>query len=198
MSEFAVRAANASDEAAVLELAAAEMRAQEERDARFALRPEAAARYALYLRDRIRDIDSAVFVAESGGRVVGSVVASVRTQESFFVQRRFGYVSDLMVEPGTRRQGCGRALWERSRLWFRGLGIGAVRLHVAVSSPEARAFWKSLGAEDFLCEAWIDLPPQAVESPGPRAAGATAAGATAGVAAGGSAVENEVGEEEGA
>jgi len=169
MTEFAVRAAKADDESAVLELATAEMRIQQERDPRFELRPDASARYVVYLRDRIRDIDSAVFVAERDGSVVGSVVASVRTQESFFLARRFGYVSDLLVDPGSRRRGCGRALWQRSQLWFRGLGVGTVRLHVAVSGPEARAFWKSLGAKDYLCVAWIELPERAVGAPESRA-----------------------------
>jgi len=169
MTEFSVRAARTADEAAMLELALAEMHLQQERDPRFELRPDASSRYVVYLRDRVRDIDSAVFVAEREGRVVGSVVASVRTQESFFVARRLGYVSDLLVEPSARRQGCGRALWERVRLWFRGLGIGIVRLHVAVNSPEARAFWKGLGAEDFLCEAWIELPQFVVGAPESRA-----------------------------
>jgi len=62
-----------------------------------------------------------------------------------------------MVDPSARRRGIGRALYDRTVLWFRSLGIGVVRLHVAVKSDEARAFWKSLGAKDFLVEAWIDL-----------------------------------------
>jgi GNAT superfamily N-acetyltransferase len=179
MSDPVVRAAKASDEKEVLALAHEEMRAHEELDPRFALREDAEARYAVYLRDRLRDIDSAVFVAEQDGRIVGSVIASVRTQESFFRARRFGYVSDLIVAPGSRRGGVGKALWERAALWFRGLGVGVVRLHVAVRSDEARAFWRNVGAEDFLTEAWIDLPGgsagkdegAAEEAGGPKAAG---------------------------
>ncbi|MEZ5063333.1 MAG: GNAT family N-acetyltransferase [bacterium] len=158
MTDHSVRAAKATDETAILALAQAEMAAHESIDPRFKLRPDANARYAVYLRDRLRDIDSAVFVAEAGDRIVGSVIASVRTQESFFEARRFGYVSDLIVAPDLRRSGVGRAMWQRSAMWFRGLGIRVVRVHVAVRSDEAREFWRRVGAEDFLCEAWIDLP----------------------------------------
>jgi GNAT superfamily N-acetyltransferase len=157
MPEFTLRAAQASDESAILDMARVEMEEQAGVDGRMTLRPDAAARYAVYLRDRMRDFDSAVFVAVDGKRVLGLVVASVRVQESFFVQRRFGYVSDLLVDPTARRGGIGRALWEKARQWFRALGVEVVRLHVAAKSETARAFWAGVGGEDFLIERWIDL-----------------------------------------
>lgn len=177
MSECTVRAAKAVDEGPILALAQAEMRAHERLDPRFKLRADADSRYVVYLRERIRDLDSAVFVAEApDGRILGSVVASVRTQESFFESRRFGYVSDLIVSPDARRQGVGRALWERCALWFKGLGIDVVRVHIAVASPEARRFWDRVGASDFLTESWIDLSAEA--APPPPAAGSPASDLT--------------------
>lgn len=158
MSPLTIRAARTADETAVLDIAADEMAAHERMDPRFRLRSDAKGRYALYLRDRMREIDSAVFVAEDEGMVVGVIVASIRRQDAFFETRRYGYVSDLMVVPDRRRRGLGRMLWERAVLWFRSVGIDVVRLHVSTRSPEARAFWRSAGAEDFLAEAWVDLP----------------------------------------
>lgn len=168
MSDVEVRAARAADEAVVLSLAREEMVAQEAMDPRFGLRPDAADRYALYLRERMADIDSSVFVALLEGTAVGIAVGSLRKQENLFQLRRFGYISDLVVSPAARRRGVGGALYERLALWFRGLGTEVIRLHVAVRSEEARAFWRSVGAEEFLTEAWIDLAPQSspeAESP---------------------------------
>jgi len=173
MTEARIRAAKMADEEALLELAQQEMKAQEARDPRFRLREDAKDRYALYLRGRMRDLDSSLFAAEADGAVVGMAIGTVRKQDSFFEVRRFGYVSDLVVAPGVRRRGIGRQLYERVALWFRGMGIEVVRLHVAVRSPDAREFWRSLGAEEFLAEAWIDLEqPGAVPS---ASAGAEAA-----------------------
>lgn len=171
ISAIKVRAAKSADEKGVLALAQAEMEEHVRMDVRFRLRDDAFSRYAVYLRDRMRDIDSSVFVAEDGERIVGLAIGTVRKTDSFFQAQRFGYVSDLMVSPGMRRRGVGRALYERTALWFRSLGIDVVRLHVAVESGEARAFWRSIGARDFLVEAWIDLPAAvAPESDSPAAA----------------------------
>jgi GNAT superfamily N-acetyltransferase len=157
MSEIKIRAAKMADEKAILALAEAEMAAHVRMDERFRLREDANNRYAVYLRDRMRDIDSSVFVAEDGDRILGLTIGTVRRVDSFFAAQRFGYISDLMVDPSARRRGIGRALYERTVLWLQGLGVGVVRLHVAVKSDEARAFWRSVGAQDFLVEAWIDL-----------------------------------------
>lgn len=157
MTEIRIRAARMADEGSLLELAQREMKAQEERDPRLRLREDARDRYAVYLRGRMRDLDSSIFVAEGDGGIVGMAVGTVRKQDTFFELRRFGYVSDLVVAPAFRRRGVGRRLYERVALWLRGMGIVVVRLHVALRSPEARAFWKSLGAEEFLAEAWIEL-----------------------------------------
>lgn len=164
MSSCTVRAAKTADEPAILALVKDEMSAHERLDPRFRPRADAVGRYAIYLRDRMREIDSTVFVAEEEGRVIGVAIGSMRVQDAFFETRRYGYVSDLMVMPEARRRGIGRALWTRVALWFRSVGISVVRLHVATKSTEARGFWKSVGAEDFLAEAWIDLPAVALPS----------------------------------
>jgi GNAT superfamily N-acetyltransferase len=172
MSELEIRAARPADEPMILEIMREEMKSQEALDPCFRLRPDAGDRYALYLRNRMRDIDSSVFVAVAGGKVLGVVVGSLRSQESLFDLRRFGYVSDLVVASTVRRRGVGRRLFERAAMWFRGLGIRVIRLHVACSSPEARAFWRALGARDFLVEACLELKPAAAAEPQPAPAAA--------------------------
>jgi GNAT superfamily N-acetyltransferase len=159
MSEFLVRAAKPTDEPEIVELARQEMQQHARSDPRFRLRADAASRYAVYLHDRLREIDSSVFVAEGpDSRILGAAIGSIRIQEAFFETRRFGYVSDLVVASDVRRLGVGTALWGRVGLWFRGLGVSVVRLHIAARSEAATGFWKSIGAEPFLIEGWIDLP----------------------------------------
>lgn len=168
MSELEIRAARPADEPMMLDLMREEMKAQEALDPCFRLRPDAADRYALYLRNRMKDNDSSVFVAVAGGKVLGIVVGALRSQETLFELRRFGYVSDLVVASTVRRRGVGRKLFQRAALWFRSLGIRVIRLHVASASPDARAFWKAIGARDFLLEACLELDPVPVAEPEPE------------------------------
>jgi ribosomal protein S18 acetylase RimI-like enzyme len=155
MTNAVVRSAKMSDEAEILALVQAEMSALETMDARFKLRPDAMGRYATYLRERMREVDSALFIAEQDGRVVGLGIASTRGQSTFFEPARTGYISDLLVEPSHRRRGIGTLLSDRMTKWFRGLGLEVVRLHVASCNQNARDFWRARGASDFLVESWI-------------------------------------------
>jgi GNAT superfamily N-acetyltransferase len=157
MSEIAVRAAKMSDEPGILALARQEMTALEKMDPRFRLRPDSEGRYATYLRERSRDTDTGVFVAEENGRLIGLAIASIRAQNSFFEPSRYGYISDLLVLESERRRGIGTILFRRIMKWFRGQGITVARLHVASCNEAARAFWSSVGAGDYLVERWIDL-----------------------------------------
>jgi ribosomal protein S18 acetylase RimI-like enzyme len=157
MSEIAVRAAKMSDEPGILALARQEMTALERMDPRFRLRPDSEGRYATYLRERSRDTDTGVLVAEENGRLIGLAIASIRSQNSFFEPSRYGYISDLLVLESERRRGIGTILFRRIMKWFRAQGITVARLHVASCNEAARAFWSSVGAGDYLVERWIDL-----------------------------------------
>jgi GNAT superfamily N-acetyltransferase len=157
MSEVVIRAARMSDEAGILALAKQEMTALEAMDPRFRLRADSEGRYATYLRERTREADTAVFVAEENGRIIGLGIASVRAQASFFEPSRYGYISDLLVLETERRRGIGTLMYRRMVKWFRGFGISIARLHVASCNEPARAFWNVAGATDYLVESWIDL-----------------------------------------
>lgn len=165
MTNYIIRALKITDEPELLALVREEMVQLERMDARFKLRPDAMTRYANYLRERIREMDSAVFVAEFEGRAIGLGIASIRQNVSFFEPSRFGTISDLVVSPEMRRQGVGSGLVERMRKWFRSLGVDVIRLYVASENLPAREFWKSESAKDYLVETWIPVD---------RAAGALA------------------------
>jgi GNAT superfamily N-acetyltransferase len=170
MTNVVVRAIKMSDEPEILALVREEMTALESIDARFKLRHDAMARYTTYLRERTREVDSAVFVAELDGRVVGLGVASIRPQSTLFEPARTGYISDLLVDPSVRRRGVGSLLHERMTKWFRSLGLDVVRLHVASCNSGAREFWRSRGAREYLIECSMDAT-AAADRPIERPAG---------------------------
>lgn len=88
-------------------------------------------------------------VAESGGRVVGAVVATA-------VSDRMAHIAQVVVDPSARGQGLGRQLVERACSAVSGT-FGAVSLLVAESNVAAQSLYFSLGFRkraDFLA-GWL-------------------------------------------
>jgi ribosomal protein S18 acetylase RimI-like enzyme len=57
------------------------------------------------------------------------------------------YVGILLLAPGERSHGLGRALWASLERWLLGRNADAVRLIVQEQNPGAMRFWRSLGFE---------------------------------------------------
>ena len=84
------------------------------------------------------------FVAEAGGRVVGTVLCGH--------DGRRGYIYHLAVSPSARRRGVGRALAEGALASLRAAGIRKCHLFVFNANRAALAFWTALGwqVRDFV------------------------------------------------
>ncbi len=102
--------------------------------------------YGRSLSDRLEDSHTQVFVAETEGRVVGYVLGVVvDLLPEMFEQQAGGFLADIYVEAGWRRQGFGRALVAALTDWFRQRGLTYYEWHVPASNPAALAFWRSMG-----------------------------------------------------
>jgi ribosomal protein S18 acetylase RimI-like enzyme len=111
-----------------------------------------------YVRGNILGSDDwCVFVAEAGGRLVGQIMGNLREQIPVFEPGRYGYVTDVVVDPASRRSGVGRALFEALREWMRKRGAPHVQLQVAHNNPASQAFWREMGCTDFMHTLWYDL-----------------------------------------
>jgi ribosomal protein S18 acetylase RimI-like enzyme len=102
------------------------------------------------------------FVAEQGGAAGGFVFATIPPETP-----DLGHVTDLYVEPSSRRHGVGRALMRQITRVLRERGVGHVGLDVRVDNAPARAFYDGLGfveEERFLAtsvatvEDWLAQP----------------------------------------
>ena len=78
-----------------------------------------------------------LFVAESDGRVAGSVMVGYEGHR--------GWINYLAVEPAARRGGLGRALVERAERELGARGCPKVNLQVRGSNRAAVAFYERLG-----------------------------------------------------
>ncbi len=138
--DFTIRRAEPADAAALVELGAA-VGAEPEGWLISVSSWRSAADERRYLRALRRFPDAAVFVAESGGRVVGRLSVA---REGHPASR---HVADLglMVAATHRRRGVGRALLEAAVDWAREAGVRKLELHVFPHNAPAIALYRRFG-----------------------------------------------------
>jgi GNAT superfamily N-acetyltransferase len=97
-------------------------------------------RAARALGEAIRSADSAVWVAERDGRLLGVCTAYLD-----FHSVRFGprcWVEDLAVDPEARSQGIGGALLAEARRWAEAEGATHLELDTAEARTDAQRFYE--------------------------------------------------------
>jgi ribosomal protein S18 acetylase RimI-like enzyme len=110
-------------------------------------KPDGPGRSEEYISSVIADENTALFVAQSDGGIVGLVQILLREASdiSIMVPRRYATIGTLVVKRGFRRSGVGRALMERAHQWAQARGASQVELGVWEFNKGARAFYERLG-----------------------------------------------------
>ena len=120
--------------------------------------PEGEQAWEKYLReDILGNSEWCVFVADADGSLVGHIMGTVRDRVPVFEPERYGYVTDIVVDPEARRSGIGRALFAALQDWFRAHGVSVLELQVAHHNPASQAFWRAMGCTDYMDAMWFDL-----------------------------------------
>ena len=117
----------------------------------------AASGYARFLASQLRDPDSVVFVADLDGRVVGYCYAGIEPLSWKELRDEAGFIHDLALDPGARRQGAGRALMNAALEWFRGRNITRVMLWTSPSNTAARQLFERAGFRPTMIEMSLEL-----------------------------------------
>jgi ribosomal protein S18 acetylase RimI-like enzyme len=81
----------------------------------------------------------------------------VRDQVPVFEPERYGYVTDIVVDPAARGSGVGQVLFEALKAWFRERGVSNLELQVAYNNSVSQAFWRAMGCTDYMDTLWYDL-----------------------------------------
>lgn len=93
-----------------------------------------------------------LLVAESGNQIVGFVEAYIReTNHPALKPRRYGHISDIVVDYHYRRKGIGHSLISQTHQWLLNREITDIELGVFSFNQEALSFYTKLGYKNKLC-----------------------------------------------
>ena len=105
--------------------------------------PAGQAAMEIRLATVLADPGHAVFGAEAAdGSLVGWVHVCSRL---LLIDPPSAFIEGLVVAPGARRQGVGRALMAAAEDWSRSRGAQTVRLRSGATREDAHAFYRALG-----------------------------------------------------
>ena len=112
--------------------------------------------YIDWLLERAAKEDGAIFIAESGGKIVGIVSPTIQHYGKHEVLGRssakpYGYVTDLFVDPEFRGQDLGTKLMATAEEYFRSKGCDYATVGVLAPNKGTWDFYKKIGyAERYI------------------------------------------------
>jgi ribosomal protein S18 acetylase RimI-like enzyme len=115
--------------------------------------------YAWFLGTQLEEQDTAVFVAERSGAVVGYVYVALEPQSWKELREAAGYIHDVVVAPEAQRLGLAAALIETACEWLRSNGAPRVILGTAEKNEQAQRVFERLGFRRTMIEMTKELPP---------------------------------------
>ncbi len=152
---FTIREAQEKDFSSILTLWEKLFQMHREIEPCFAILGDNRSSFGIYLKQQIRNPRSCVLVAEVQGTLCGFIIGILQSCGPQ-TQGSLGHISDLYVDHPYRRQGIGRALFQKVKSWFAHHGVQGITVQVADRNPEARLFWYQMGFRDFTHRLWYD------------------------------------------
>lgn len=158
-STLQVRPATTADLEALGRLGASLMRAHYAYDQRRFMAPggQPERGYARFLGSQLDRPDVGIFVAETGGAVVGYVYAGIEPVSWKELRDESGYVHDIVVDEAHRRKGVATALMEAALAWLTERGLPRVVLGTAQPNDGAQRLFEGLGFRRTMVEMTREL-----------------------------------------
>jgi GNAT superfamily N-acetyltransferase len=123
---------------------------------RFALTlaPNAREAWVAAARGWLDDPRCGLFAAERDGRLVGYAAGWLQALPGL-VPEEIGLIRELALDAHGYHGGVGRSLVDALRGWFAAKGAGRVAVWTPHFDAVAQAFWRSLGASEWVDVLWI-------------------------------------------
>ncbi len=116
----------------------------------FELRTDAEAEICRLLAGELSDPNTAIFVWDEEGLLVGFCTARVVVAPAILCERSRGEITHLAVREDARRRGVGTGLAAAAQAWIAGRDVARVEVRVVAKNAAAQAFWRRLGYGDLM------------------------------------------------
>lgn len=111
---------------------------------------------AAYFNDAIEKLDTACFVAEENGEIVGYLAGALKEPESYRNVKR-AELENMFVKESYRHQGIGKLLAAKFKEWCKEQGAQKILAIASAPNESAIQFYKSIGFESYSLELEMDL-----------------------------------------
>lgn len=102
----------------------------------------------------LHDPRCVLLTAEEDGRPVGYLAGWIQPMPGLSGDA-LGLITELAIDAHGYHAGVGRALLEAARAWYTERGISAIAAWTSRRSAVEQAFWRSVGALDWMECLWI-------------------------------------------
>lgn len=113
--------------------------------------------YAAYLGSQLEEPDAAVLVAEVNAEVIGYAYVALESYDYMALRGPAGVLHDIILDPGHRRAGIGRLLFDAALEFVRSRGFTQIVLGTAERNEAAQRFFASVGFRRTMIELTREL-----------------------------------------
>jgi GNAT superfamily N-acetyltransferase len=103
--------------------------------------------YKKHLMKSVGSRTKQLFVALDGKQVAGYTFVEIVKHAPVFIDKYYGYISDMYTQPAYRRQGLGKLMYNTAIDWCKKKGMTRIELGVATKNKVAGSFWRKMGFE---------------------------------------------------
>lgn len=155
---MAIRKATIDDSAAVGRMWGELARHQASVDSRFELSTDYMKRWKADFDPWVRSTVHGLFIATADDATpCGFVHVRAHEVSPIFTGPPEAMIEAVWTDPGHRRRGVAKSLFDAASGWAREYGAARVRFAVAVSDTVAVAFWERMGGSPLLAYGTIDI-----------------------------------------
>lgn len=157
MQTVIVRPANSSDLPDLSRLWYEKTILQLQTDRRWKLASDAQVSWSAQVAEWIMDDQYCVLIGARGNQIAGFMVGRLQTAPPGLLPKTVGAVIDITIDVHGHPEGVGQALFQAIRDWFQGQGIQQIMTYVPRRQAVDQAFWRALGATEWVDVMWLTL-----------------------------------------